>query len=106
MIAISKLEEALGDDDWVVVTPEGDTLDLAIPGDIGPATMMVRPVTDALKKRSGERITGAISREEMWLVEAYALNRVVLRSLEGAMTSDELVEAVCRLGYGWQVSQL
>lgn len=106
MLIISKLEEARADGDWVVVTPDGEVVDLEVPGTDGQAILMVTPVTDALKIRSGERVTGGLSRDEVWAVVAVALSRAVLQRLAGEMTYDELVEHVSQLGYGWQVCPL
>jgi hypothetical protein len=106
MLAIDAIQRRLGDGEWVVVTPDGGFLDIEIPKNIGPATLMVRSVTDALKIRTGDRITSALSRDEVWAVEAYALNQVVVRHLDGEMSADEMLEIVSGLGYGWQVSQL
>lgn len=106
MLSADEIKQRLGEGTWVVVTPDGGFLDIEIPKTIGPATMVVGPVTDALKIRTGDRITSALSRDEVWAVEAYALNQVVVRHLEGEMSADGLVEIVSGLGYGWQVTQL
>jgi hypothetical protein len=95
----------MGDWEWVGITPDGGVSPVSEPGGKALATIVVKPVTDALKKRSGDRIAGALRRDEMWIVESYILNSVVIEGLEDSVTVDELVEAVRRLGHDWQVSQ-
>lgn len=106
MLSISKLEKALGDGDWVVASPDGDVLDREIPKSIGPATLMVRPLTDALKRVVADRVVESISRDDVWSVEAFALNRVVVEKLEGELEPRDLYEAVRATGLAWQVYEL
>lgn len=97
----------MGDGDWVVVRPDGEIIDIEIPKDIGPATLMVGPVTDALKSHDGRLLTGAIDRDRVWGVEAFALNRVVVRRLDvEELTPLELCETVTSWRLAWQKSEM
>lgn len=106
MLLISELERLLGEADWVVVSPSGERIDFEIAPDIGPATLLVRPVTDALKMRSGTRLIGAVRRDLVWSVEGFALNRVVVDKLGGEYTPLELYEAVRETRLSWQFHEL
>ena len=106
MLSVSELAERLGDEDWVVVTPDGQFIDMEIPRSIGPATLLVRPVTDALKRVEGTRIVDSVSRDEVWSVDGFALNRVVLNKLSGELTPQGLYEAVRETRLSWQVYEL
>lgn len=100
----SVLEELLGDDDWVTVGEKGEPLGVAVPNTAGPATLLVTPVTDALKTLSAEGlIDSSVDRDTTWVVVGFALNRVVIRALaDEAMTNEELLEAVGEQGLTWQ----
>lgn len=105
MLKVAALYEGLGDGDWVVVRPTGEIVDMKIPKNIGPATFIVGAVTDAVKTHEGGMITGSLDRDTLWTVEAFALNRVVVRRLEGEMTPMELYQAVLDSGLAWQVDK-
>lgn len=109
MVSILELKERLADGgDWVLFDSKGAELDLPVPVDIGPATLLVGPVTDAVKTTTPEgMVDRSLDRDEIWAVEGYALNRVVIDRLEPlVMTADELYEAVTALRLGWQVKPL
>ncbi len=109
MLTVSRLQELLGEDqDWIVVRPTGEPVDMEIPPNIGPATLLVSTVTDALKTVSEDGfVDGSLDREAVWGVEAFALNRVVVRRLEGGeMSALDLYRAVIGLRLGWQVSPM
>ena len=100
MLTVSRLQELLGEDrDWIVVRPTGEPVDTEIPPDIGPATLLVSTVTDALKTVSEDGfVDGSLDRESVWKVEAIALNRVVVSRLEGEeMSPLDLYRAVMGL---------
>ncbi len=105
MLKVSELEEHLGHGDWVVVRPGGEIVDMEIPANIGPATFIVSAVTDALKTSDAGLITGSLNRDDVWAVDAFALNRVILKRLEGVYTPLELYQAVVDLGIAWQVDK-
>jgi hypothetical protein len=107
VLTFSRLEELLGEDqDWVVVRPGGEPVEMTIPPDIGPATLLVSPVTDALKTVSDGRVVGSLHRDSLWAVEAFALNRVVISRLkeEEEMSPYDLHEAVSNMAFGWQIA--
>lgn len=105
VISISWLRENLKGD-WVAFDHHGAPVDVEIPATIGPAALLVTPVTDAVKRVRGGEVE-SLDRDQMWAVEAIVLNRVVLRRFEdGEMTTDELLAAVRDLGFSWQVSPI
>lgn len=109
MLTVSGLQELLGEDrDWIVVRPTGESVDMEIPPDIGPATLLVATVTDALKTVSEDGfVEGSLDRESVWKVEAIALNRVVVQRLEGEeMSPLDLYRSVIRLRLGWQIASM
>lgn len=106
MLTVSRLQELAGKDhDWVVVRPTGESVDMEIPPNIGPATLLVSPVTDALKTVSADGfVDGSLDREAVWGIEAFVLNRVVIARLEGdEMSAHDLYGAVMGLRLGWQI---
>lgn len=109
MLTVSGLQELLGEDrDWIVVRPTGESVDMEIPPDIGPATLLVVAVTDALKTVSEDGfVEGSVDRDSVWKVEAIALNRVVVERLEGEeMSPLDLYRSVIRLRLGWQIASM
>lgn len=103
MISISRLREGLSGN-RVVFDANGDVVDVDVPDDIGPTTLLVAPVIDALKRLEDDRVE-SLDRDEVWAVEAIALDGNVLQRLgEGEMTVEGLLEAVRDLGYSWQIS--
>ena len=89
---------------WVAFDKHGDPLEIEIPRDVGPAALLVSPVTDAVKRMDGDTVE-SLDRDQMWLVEAIVLNIVVLRRLgDLEATPEELVSAVREAGYSWQIS--
>jgi hypothetical protein len=107
VISVPELQAGIGSGDWIVLTPEGEIIEMKIPKDIGPATLMVGPVTDALKTVEDGRIVGSVDRERVWNVEAIALNRVVVRRLEAReLTPGELYDTVRGFGLAWQFGSM
>lgn len=103
MISTARLIESLVGN-WVAFDHEGEPVEIDIPGSIGPAALLVSPVTDALKRVEGG-IVEPVDRDQMWEVDAIVLNRVVLRRLgEGEMSVEDLLAAVRELGFSWQIS--
>jgi len=105
MISIARLQERLVDN-WVAFDKNGEPVDLVIPSDIGPATLMVSDVTDALKiVDEADRVGASVDRSRMWAVDAIVLNAIALRRLEGrVLTAAELIGAVREAGLVWQIS--
>ena len=109
VLTVSRLQELLGEHrDWIVVRPTGEPVDTEIPPDIGPATLLVSTMTDALKTVSEDGfVDGSLDRESVWKVEAIALNRVVVSRLEGEeMSPLDLYRAVIGLRLGWQIAAM
>lgn len=104
MISIAYLRSRLAGS-WVAFDEEGKVLDIEIPGDVGPAALLVTALTDALKTvDDSDRVTGSIDRAGMWSVDAILLNVVALDRLpDGEVTFDELMEAVRKSGLVWQI---
>jgi hypothetical protein len=107
MISTARLAERLTDG-WVAFDKHGQPLDRPIPSGIGLATMVVAPVTDALKHVDPEGvITASIDRDEIWAVEAIILNVVVLDQLgDREMSIEGLLDQVYLLGHRWDVSPI
>lgn len=109
MVNILELKQSLADGgDWVLFDPYGETLDLPVPPDVGPATLLVGPIADAVKTMTpGGMVERSLDRDDIWVVEGYALNRVVIDRLEPVvMSMNELYEAVTALRLGWQIKPL
>ena len=109
MLTVSRLQEMLGEDrDWIFVRPTGEPVDMEVPPNLGPATMLVSSMTDALKTVSKDGfVDGSIDRDSVWIVEAFALSRAVVQLLEGEeMSARDLHGSVMGLQFGWQVRKL
>lgn len=89
-------------DDILVFDTDGATLHIDPPPD-APATLLVVPVTDALKIVSGDRVAGSFDRGRAWTVVGFALRREVVERLGGKeMAPQALIEKVKDLGHVWQ----
>lgn len=92
------------DGDWAVFNQNGDPVGLGVPGDVGPAALLVSDVTEALKRVDGDVVVESVDRRTMWFVEAIVLNRIVLERLPPEDVSVEgLMEAVRSAGFAWQI---
>lgn len=105
MISVEKLLDQLKGE-WVAFDRHGQAVEYEIPKDIGPATLSVSAVTDALKQvDEADRVVGSVDRETVWMVDAVVLNSIVLRRLPmTSFTIEELLEAVREAGFVWQIS--
>lgn len=103
-ISIEALRQHL-DGDWVAFDKYGNVVEYAVPSDIGPATLSVTPVTDALKEvDSADRVVGSTDKNTVWLVDAIVLNSIVLRRLpDETYDAEDLIEAVRGAGFAWQI---
>lgn len=106
MISIRRLREHLVGD-WVAFDRHGTAVDYVVPKDIGPATLSVSDVTDALKRvDDADRVVGSVDRNTVWSVDAIVLNSIVLRRLpEETYEAEELIQAVRDIGFSWQISR-
>ena len=92
--------------DRAVFDKHGNLLEIDIPSDIGPAALLVAPVTNAVKRLDDGRVE-SLDRDQMWLVEAIVLHRDILDSLEDReMNAEDLLNAVRDAGHSWQVSPI
>ena len=107
MISIVRLRDRL-DGDHVSFDRWGRPVDFEIPAGLGPATMLVADVTDALKEVDfADRVIGSVDRAEMWSVGALVLDRVVLAGIDGdEMSAEELIAAVEAMGVRWAISPI
>lgn len=105
MISTRELKSRL-DGNWVAIDKHGRSVDYEIPKDIGPATLAVIPVADALKQVDEvDHVVGAVDKNAVWSVVAIVLNSVVLNRLpDESFTAESLIEAVRDAGFGWQIS--
>jgi hypothetical protein len=89
-----------------VFDKHGNLLDIDISSDIGPAALLVAPVTDAVKRVDDNGVE-SLDRDQMWLVEAIVLHRDILDGLEDReMMAEDLLTAVRDAGHSWQVSPI
>ena len=92
--------------DRAVFDKDGNLLDIEIPSELGPAALLVAPVTDAVKRVDDDRVE-SLDRDQMWLVEAIVLHRDILDRLEDReMIAGDLLTAVRDAGHSWQVSPI
>lgn len=105
MISIETLRQHLVGD-WVAFDKHGRVVHHVVPNDIGPATLSVSAVTDALKEvDEADRVVGSVDKNKVWSVDAIVLNSIVLRRLpDDVYEAEELIEAVRDLGFSWQIS--
>jgi len=103
MISTAKLLAALHEG-HVAFDMKGNPVEVDAAHIRGAATLLVVPVTDAVK-RLRDGVVESLDRDEMWLVEAMVLGSDVLGRLgEVDLTADELWLAVEEAGYAWQLS--
>ena len=102
MISISRLRDSLVGD-RVAFDERGELLEADVHASSSPATLLVGPVTDAVKRRDGDAVV-SLDRDAVWAVAGIILDREVLERLdEDEIGAEELLDAVERLGYTWQV---
>ncbi len=103
VISISRLRERIVGD-RVVFDRQGNPADIDVSHARGQAVLVVAPVTDAVKRVEGDRVE-SLDRDRMWAVVAIALDKVVLEQLDGdELSVEELLSAVPRMGYSWEIS--
>jgi hypothetical protein len=74
---------------------------LAVPG------LVVRVVTEAVKRVEGDRLVGDLDRDGLWAVLGFILDEDVVSSLgDRDYTTAELIRAVESAGYRWQPTPL
>ena len=104
VIDISTLRAALVDgENWVIFDPSGRVLHDDVPRAAGPATLVVAPLTDAVKRVADGKVVGSMDRSGLWRVHALLLNRIVLDKLgSGTFEARDLIDAVAATGISWQ----
>ena len=105
MISIAELRGQVVDG-RVAFDETGAVVDVPCPADAGPAVLVVSEMTDALKTVEEDRITGSVDRSQVWSVDAIVLAGEVLDRLDDEMPVEDLIEAVRKAGYRWQVSPI
>lgn len=106
MIDISALQEIVSEGrDWTMIAPDGAPCEEpVVPQTAGPASLLVSKVTDAVKRVGDDGLVeGSVDRDQLWALQGFLLNRVVLAKLEGKpMDAVTLLETIPRIGIGWQ----
>lgn len=105
MISIAELRGGV-EDGRVVFDKTGTVISTRPPESLSPATLLVSEMTDALKTVESGRITGSMDRTRVWVVDAIALDAVVLDHLEGEISVEDLIAEVREAGFEWQVSPI
>lgn len=92
--------------DLVVFDEDGLPLVVDVPEALGPATLLVSDVNEALKWVDDRgRVTESVDRSTVWSVDAIVVDREVLSRLdEDGHTVGSLLQAVAALGHVWQIS--
>lgn len=105
MISIANLRETLKGD-LVAFDKHGMILDVEIPDGIGPAALLVSPVTDALKTVGPDgRLEVSVDRDLMWSVDAIVLSSVIIGRLDDRdLSAEDLLDMVRDAGFSWQIS--
>ncbi|MGB8360575.1 MAG: hypothetical protein WCE80_04180 [Acidimicrobiia bacterium] len=103
MISITELRARVVDG-RVVFDKTGTVVDVPCPPGAGPAVLVVSEMTDALKIVEEGHITGSVDRSQVWLVDAIVLAGEVLDRLGDEVPVEDLIEAVRKAGYEWQIS--
>ena len=103
VISISRLRQRIVGD-RVVFDRHGNPADVDVSHARGRAILVVAPVTDAVKRVEGGQVK-SLDRDRMWVIEAVALDRLVVDQLDGdELSVEELLAAVPRMGYSWGIS--
>jgi hypothetical protein len=70
-------------------------------------SLLVAPVTDAVKLVDGDRLIADLDRSLLWSVRAIAVDHSVAESLpDGAFTLTELIHEVEAAGHNWHTTLL
>lgn len=100
--ALRKLVDAGGV--RVVVDGNGEIVDRDELSDFGPAVLIASPVTDAVKVVDAGLVQGSLDRDALWAIQGFVLSREVLLALDDDLIHPgELISAVTRAGFEWQV---
>ncbi len=104
VISVSQLESGLVDN-WVACDVDGNLDPSAVVTNHGPAVILVREVTDAMKIVSDDVVADAVDRSRMGSVAGFVLNRAILKHLSGSLTAQSLIAAVREAGFVWDLAE-
>ena len=103
MISTARLAGSITDG-RVAFDTQGNPVEVDLGIVHGPASLLVVPVTDAVKRMRGG-VVESLDRDQMWVVEAMVIETDVLEALgEVDLTAEELWQAVEQVGFSWQIS--
>lgn len=89
-----------------MVDADGRVLEAPI-DDLQLPSLLVVPVSDAVKQLEGDRVTVDLDRSQFWAVRGVAVDQVVAESLpDGSFTLTELIQLVDAAGYVWGTTLL
>ena len=90
----------------VSIDADGRVIDAA-PDDVSLPSLLVAPVSDAVKKMEGDRLTEDLDRSQLWSVRGIAVDRLVMESVpDGSFTMAELIQQVESAGQVWSTTPL
>lgn len=88
----------------VVLDATGGIVDRDELPDVSSAALIAAPLTEAVKVVDGGLIHDSLDRDALWSIEGFVLGREVLLVLDvGLTTAVDLIGAVTRAGFEWQV---
>ncbi len=75
--------------------------DLPVPG------LLVRALTEAVKRVEAGRLLDDLDRDAMWAIEGFILDKDVLEGLpNGVYSSEQFIEVVVEAGFTWRSAPL
>jgi hypothetical protein len=89
----------------LLVDCDGRPVDRVVEDDTPVPGLVVAPITEAVKEIEAGTIVHHLSRDTMWAVEGFLLDRGLLDVLPDELESaSELIEAVRVAGFAWHVA--
>jgi hypothetical protein len=90
----------------VCVDSDGLAIDL-LADDLPLPTLLVAPVSDAVKQVHGDRVTDDLDRSQLWAIKGIAVDRAIVEILPlGSFTMDDVIQRVAAAGYAWGTTLL
>ena len=87
------------DSDGLVIDAHAD--DMPLP------TLLVVPVSEAVKHVEGDRVTDELDRSQLWSVKGIAVDRAIVEILPmGSFTMADLIQRVAAAGHVWGTTLL
>lgn len=91
------------DADPVPIDADGSRLEATVPEGLGPATLLVGPVVDAVKLVEDGRVVGSLDRDDLYAVAGVVVARSLLESIaETELSLPAIIEAAAMLGHRWE----